>query len=908
MKILDRLFSPPSPAEPPSLEQQVGALTGASADVLERTAQGDGDGRLRQAAIEQLADGPTLRRLAGLGDGSQDPAPSGTLRLAAEKRLAQLLDAGTPTVDAFLAEYADRPEALDVIALSADPEQLPRALERYARPEQLATLAVEGGSTRLRQLAATRLEDPEHLKPLLRRLRGKDRNVYRIVQQKCEVFIAEARRIEAAAHEAALVCAALERHATALFDAVYEATVEVHATRWQGLDPRPDAELERRATAAIARCRAVVESHREALAREAATLAEAQAAEVERAQRAEEAVEAERQAAIERAARAEADAQHEADAHAADLQAAEAQAERAEEAEQRHRRIGGLVRMANDALKAGNSRRAARFRLAIEEKLPTVPDLPPHIARTLQQLDDKLNELRHWKDYAAAPKRAEILEEMESLIGSDEEPAALAERIRSLQQEWRTLRKGLASESTDEMERFQRAHQAAFKPCQEYFAVQAALRRDNLEARRQVVERLRALTAQQQDEQADRRAITAALREAPREFWKPAPVERDAGRALHQEFDQLMEGLRAILNGWYDANAARRQGLVDEARALIDLEDPTRAIEGVRTLQARWKDSGPVVPRERDQALWTAFRECCDAVFRRREQAFADQAAALNATAAEAAALCAAVEAATESPPATPAERTQALAGWRNAFEALGDVPRDAGRALRDRFEKAVARYEARLADEGRRAEAASVENLFIAARHVRAWQQAAEAGDGDEAVQALRAAAEAFIASVTRWPKGTQAVLRRQLAQDPGAAATDATAREKFLRLLCIRAELLASIPSPAEDETLRREYQVERLMRGMGQGIQSDERDVEALLGEWIAAPAIEATRHDALEARFQQALARRPAPVRERAPPSPRVGRSDRDFRGPRGNRDERPARGDRRGGPPRDDRRR
>jgi hypothetical protein len=564
--------------------------------------------------------------------------------------------------------------------------------------------------------------------------------------------------------------------------------------------------------------------------------------------------------------------------------------------------------MANEALKAGNSRRAARFRLTIEEKLPTAGELPPHVARTLQQLDDKLNELRHWKDYAAAPKRAEILEEMESLIGSDEEPAALAERIRSLQQEWRTLRKGLASESNDEMERFQRAHQAAFKPCQEYFAAQAALRRENLQARRQVVERLRALTAHQQDEHADRRAITAALREAPREFWKPAPVERDAGRALHQEFDQLMEGLRAILNGWYDANAAKRQALIDEARALVGLEDPARAIDAVRTLQARWKDSGPVVPRERDQALWTAFREGCDAVFRRREQAFADQAAALEATAAEAAALCAAVEAATESPPATPAERTQALAGWRDAFEALGDVPRDAGRALRDRFEKAVARYEARLADEGRRAEAASVDNLYAAARHVRAWQRAVESGDAEDAVQALRAAADAFLASVTRWPKGAQAILRRQLAQNPGASATDGAAREKALRILCIRAELLASISSPSEDETLRREYQVERLMRGMGQGIQSDERDVEALLGEWIAAAPIEATRHDALEARFQGALARRPAPVRERAPQSPRGGRPDRDFRGPRGSRDERPVRGDRRGGPPRDDRRR
>ena len=88
---------------------------------------------------------------------------------------------------------------------------------------------------------------------------------------------------------------------------------------------------------------------------------------------------------------------------------------------------------------------------------------------------------------------------MEALVGSQEEPEALAEHIRSLQQEWRTINKGIASDASAEAERFQQAYHAAFKPCQAFFAAQAAVRRENLEARKQVLERLQGVRSQPAD-------------------------------------------------------------------------------------------------------------------------------------------------------------------------------------------------------------------------------------------------------------------------------------------------------------------------------------------------------------------------------------------------------------------------
>ena len=86
------------------------------------------------------------------------------------------------------------------------------------------------------------------------------------------------------------------------------------------------------------------------------------------------------------------------------------------------RQISALMGRAHGALRAGQTGPAAGLRRAIEEKLAAVPALPPSLARGVQELDAKLHALKEWKDYAVSPKRAELIADMESLIGSEESP------------------------------------------------------------------------------------------------------------------------------------------------------------------------------------------------------------------------------------------------------------------------------------------------------------------------------------------------------------------------------------------------------------------------------------------------------------------------------------------------------
>ena len=856
MKPFSRLFKKDSPPPPPTLAQRVAALQAAPAEVVVLTALGNDDASLRVSAIRLLPDGDALRRLAGLADPLPDEvaATPPAVRQAARERVAQLIDQGSIDFSTFCDGRTPEPEAMAVVALCKDSDRLSQLLASIDDPAVLARLVVDGPSSRLRQSAAAVLDDPAQLHDVLHQVRGKDKAAYRLVKQKCDALVADRRKAEEFASEAAASCASLEQHSTRPHDPLYAATLEVLTARWRALAGHPDPQLVQRSEQAIERCREVIAAREQEIARRAAE----EAAEREARDARARAHQAERQAAAERA---EADARASAAAAAAREEEDRARAEQRAAQAEAHNQIARLIRLSRDALLGGNTRKAARFRLAIEEAMQSAPALPPRQSQSLQQLDDKLNELRQWKEYVAAPKRVELIEEMEALADSQDEPEALAEHIRALQQEWRTINKGIVIDTSADGERFQRAFQAAFKPCQDYFAGQAAVRRENLEARKRVLERLKAFAASQEAEDADRGLVAQVLREAPREWRHYSPVDRDANRAAEIAFHQALDRLRAVLNAWYDRNETEKSSLIARARHLSSVEDTTQAIDGVTRLHALWKETGPV-SRERAQALWDEFRTLCDSVYKRREQAYALRAADLAATKAQAVALCAEVEKASS---VSAAERLAAhtkLREWQAAFDALGELPRADARALQDRFARAVSQYEARSAQQDLRDIQAAESNLFEAARLIQAYERAVVQDAPPDEREAMKEAAERFIAAVQRWPKSGLAALKQALARADCASEPDDAARERALRTLCIRCEILGSTPTPPEDEALRREYQMRLLMQGLGQASRADEQDWDAMLAEWIGIGAVAAEVHEHLQRRFMLGMAKRPA----------------------------------------------
>jgi hypothetical protein len=325
---------------------------------------------------------------------------------------------------------------------------------------------------------------------------------------------------------------------------------------------------------------------------------------------------------------------------AAALQAWEqARAEQQAAAAAALRQAGALLRRAQSSLGAGNSRQAAGMRRALESKLAALGKLPLHLSAQLQSFDAQLGVLQDWRSFVVAPKRTELIAQMEALIDCGDAPRALADRIKRLQDEWKLVSKGSTEDTQAEWQRFHAAAQLAYEPCREYFAAQARQRDDNLERRRALLVRLQDFAAAQQGEAADWREVARALRESAQQWRRLQPVERAANKPLQESFDAVSAALQVRLEAAYAANVEARQTLIARAQGLITLEDGRQATEDVKRLQQAWQAIGPV-GQDESQRLWEEFRQHCDAVFARRQQQHSEYQASLEANRAQAIALC----------------------------------------------------------------------------------------------------------------------------------------------------------------------------------------------------------------------------------------------------------------------------
>ena len=725
----------------------------------------------------------------------------------------------------------------------------------------LAQFVVHGGTTRIRQRAAAAIADPERIRELIRATRGsKDNAVYRILTAKRDARLQSERAAAQVQAELATLAAAVNRHARLPYDPLYEATVIEHERRWQALAPQAAAALQAAVSGDLAAARHVIDAHRAGLAAAARRQQDAAEAAARERELTELAAAERAAAAVERAAAADAETARLAAERAAQDAAAQAEAESVRE-------VIGLLRQTQAALDRGGSARAARLRAALVTQLAGTPEaaLPAWFARQLERVDEQLARLKDWHDYTAGPKRAELIERMRSLVGAEIAPEQLAQHIRRLQQEWRTLHRGAGEDDSAESQRFRELGHRAYEPCQLHFAAQAAQRAANREQREAILARLAAVSAAQAGEQADWRLIAQTLAAARREWQLHAPVDQDIAAALQARLKAALDELGGRLDAEYARNVAAKRELIARAEALLALTDVRSAIDAAKGLQRDWKSIG-IVPHAKDNALWEEFRRHCNAVFERSAQEAATHALTLAANSERATALIDGLEriATLEGAALRPA-----LDGIDAVLEELDglELPHAQARELRQRCQRAVERCrEAAQQDRGRAA-ARTATALFDAAAAIRACAFARLAGAAAEQLETLDAAVTAALGEIAAAPKPARTTLEKCRAKlnasgpaVPAAAdaAADATANAATLRLLCIRAELATERATPPEDAERRREYQLRRLVDSRNLGVDTAPENVDDLVVEWLGVGAVDPALEAPLRARFEQCRA--------------------------------------------------
>jgi len=125
----------------------------------------------------------------------------------------------------------------------------------------------------------------------------------------------------------------------------------------------------------------------------------------------------------------------------------------------------------------------------LSNKISRLPeaDKPRHQEK-LSRLEVKLNELGDWKQFATEPKLISLCEQMEKIPEHGLAPRDQADRIKALQQQWKSM--GASPALEQHWPRFKTAADKAYEPCAKYFAEKRKEKNSKLKHRTDVCEML----------------------------------------------------------------------------------------------------------------------------------------------------------------------------------------------------------------------------------------------------------------------------------------------------------------------------------------------------------------------------------------------------------------------------------
>ena len=525
---------------------------------------------------------------------------------------------------------------------------------------------------------------------------------------------------------------------------------------------------------------------------------------------------------------------------------------KAAELQSTQRHIAGLIRKANETVSSGVLGKAMGIRRAIDEKLQSLEQLPNHLSNQLEQLDETLAKLQDWKDYAVQPKKHQLIAQLEALDGSKEHPETLANKIKRIQDEWRALSKGGKDQDQDLWDKFHELAQKVYQPCRDYVAEQAAIRQNNLNSCKQLVEQLQGYLQNHDWPNANWKDVEKVIRVARTEWRNYAPTERAATQPVLADFETMLAGIQQKLHDEFAKNATLKKELITQAQQLVGLEDSRKATDEVKKLQTKWQTIGASLRKE-EQQLWHEFRDVCDAVFAKRQQQSAEFKAELDANLAVAKNLIAELEGLTALTLQALIDARKRVDEVRQEFGGLGQFPKAHVNEIKAAFNQAAEAFEQKLKDERIALKQQIWVNLFSANKIVNDYELALVKGTlPDLADQALlQAQVQTQIDAITQWPSGGLKAIQQKLALANGSA--DLTENLNGLRELCIRADILTDSATPASEQALRTAFQVTQLQQNFGRKTQDATSEFENLVFEWIAVGAVDAKDYEPLFLRF-------------------------------------------------------
>lgn len=712
---------------------------------------------------------------------------------------------------------------------------------------ELGKLAANSPFTRVRQAAADIITDGPVLHELEKH--SQDKAVQHIVREKLKAQKLQQQEQQAAQQSIESLCEKLEQLAKSSHSPLFKPQYQHLIHEWEAHQTAPHEVAKRTVMARFNNARSVCESILVQFAAEEKKL--------------EEARQAEAALAAEQIANKAVWAQLAEDQQADQEQALVAkQAE--EEKRKQHEKEQSLLERSlleqiaaiETTLQQGTLANISKKLKSVQQKLDTLEKsrAQQHEGK-VHLLVGRLNELRDWQSYAAMPKKQELCEKMQRLIGIDLPTKELSDAIHELQTQWQTLKGGGKEEEQKLWLEFKEAADKAYEPCKQFFGQQREVRTENLRQREKICSELELFAssydwASHSNDSASWKAVDKIIETAKQEFHRFSPVDHKFQKAIKERYDTALKPIIEKVRDVQKKHEDEKKSLIDNAQKLLELPDVQTAIEQAKTLQQQWKTIGITRPRE-DQKLWQQFRTACDGVFARRNAQREQAHETLKQDLVKAEEICKQIEDLANLNDNELQKSRDQYQSLRQAFQSINNLHKDKQKRLFSRFYQACDRYQDQVGSIKKRQQQSSLQEAFRKA----ALCEQLETGASVEAIEA-------------QWKSNLilgsdiENILNKRYANaqkiSRGESSINLAENEKQRRTLLIRLEILLDKNSPEEDKSLRMSYQLSQLSnKGLsGKSVVTDKKaQTDALVLEWLGYGSAAGDVQAALQKRFEQ-----------------------------------------------------
>jgi hypothetical protein len=224
--------------------------------------------------------------------------------------------------------------------------------------------------------------------------------------------------------------------------------------------------------------------------------------------------------------------------------------------------------------------------------------------------------------------KVELCKKAEDISSNNSNVLSSFRELQKLHESWREIGPVPRENKQDIWERFKSATSLINKRYQQFFELERAAQREQLQKKIKLCEMAEVYAGFVSDNPREWNAITDKVIALQEEWKKSGFGPRKENAKIWERFrvanDAFFQNKRNFWNKskeQLNKNLGLKLEICEQAENLRESDDWKATTDRLITLQKKWKEVGPV-PRKQSELIWKRFRTACDEFFNRKTQYF----------------------------------------------------------------------------------------------------------------------------------------------------------------------------------------------------------------------------------------------------------------------------------------------